>query len=45
VIFSNKVFRYTRFDADGRRAPEDYARSLGVPEHQIDWERDFRADG
>jgi hypothetical protein len=42
VIFANKVFRYVRGDAEARKAPEDYARSLGVPEHQIDWERDFR---
>ncbi len=40
VIFAGKVFRYPRGDAAARRAPEDYARSIGVPEHQIDWERD-----
>jgi hypothetical protein len=40
VIFSGRVFRYVRGDAEARKAPEDYARSLGVPEHQIDWERD-----
>jgi hypothetical protein len=40
VIFSGKVFRYVRGDAQARKAPEDYARSVGVPEHQIDWERD-----
>jgi hypothetical protein len=41
VIFARKVFRYVRFDPGARKAPEDYARSLGVPEHKIDWERDF----
>ncbi len=40
VIFARKVFRYRRGDAEARKAPEDYARSVGVPEHQIDWERD-----
>jgi len=45
VIFARRVFRYRRGDADARRAPEDYARLLGVPEHQIDWERDFRENG
>ena len=44
VIFAREVFRYVRFDAEARKAPEDYARSLGVPEHQIDWERDLRDD-
>jgi hypothetical protein len=39
VIFAGRVFRYTRGDATARRAPEDYARSIGVPEHQIDWEQ------
>lgn len=38
VIFAGKIFRYVRGDADGRSAPEDYARSIGVPEHQLDWE-------
>jgi hypothetical protein len=42
VIFADNVFRYVRGDAQARKAPEDHARSLGVPEHQIDWERDFR---
>jgi len=41
VIFARRIFRYVRGDAEARKAPEDYARSLGVPEHQIDWERDF----
>jgi hypothetical protein len=39
VIFADKVFRYPRGDAEARRAPEDYARAIGVPDHQIDWER------
>lgn len=39
VIFADRVFRYPRGDAEARRAPEEYARSIGVPEHQIDWEQ------
>lgn len=42
VVFARRVFRYRRGDAEARKEPEDYARLLGVPEHQIDWERDFR---
>lgn len=38
VIFAGKIFRYVRGDAEARKAPEDYARSIGVPEHQLDWE-------
>lgn len=39
VIFAGRVFKHARGDADGRAAAEDYARSLGVPEHQLDWEQ------
>jgi hypothetical protein len=39
VIFADKAFRYPRGDAMARSAPEEYARSIGVPEHQIDWEQ------
>lgn len=40
VIFADKVFRYRRGNVTARKAPEDHARSKGVPEHQLDWERD-----
>jgi len=40
VVFSEKIFRYSRGDRGdraGRAAAEEYARSAGVPEAQIDW--------
>lgn len=37
VIFANKVFRYPRGQAEGRRAAQDYGRTVGVPEQQLDW--------
>jgi hypothetical protein len=37
VVFSRRVFRYRRGDAGGRAAAEEHARSVGVPEAQLDW--------
>lgn len=37
VIFADKVFRYPRGQAEGRREALDYGRSVGVPEQQLDW--------
>jgi hypothetical protein len=37
VVFCDRVFRYRRGDGTARSAAEDYARSMGVPEAQIDW--------
>jgi hypothetical protein len=37
VVFADRVFRYPRGDKAGRESAEDYARSVGVPEAQIDW--------
>ncbi|MCX4902893.1 hypothetical protein [Streptomyces sp. NBC_00878] len=37
VIFADKVFRYPRGEAEGRREARDYGRSVGVPEQQLDW--------
>ena len=37
VVFAGKVLHYRQGDADGRRAAERYARSIGVPESQLDW--------
>ncbi|HTJ72507.1 MAG TPA: hypothetical protein VL551_33515 [Actinospica sp.] len=37
VVFAGKVVRYDRGDADGRRRAEHYARSIGVPDSQLDW--------
>jgi hypothetical protein len=37
VVFAGRAFRYPRGDAVGRAAAADYARSVGVPEAQLDW--------
>jgi hypothetical protein len=37
VVFSGRVFRYRRGDQSERTKVEDYARSVGVPEAQLDW--------
>ena len=37
VAFGGRVFRYPRGDRAGRSEAEAYARSVGVPEAQIDW--------
>jgi hypothetical protein len=36
VVFAHRVFRYRR--GESREHIEEYARSVGVPEHQLDWE-------
>jgi hypothetical protein len=37
VVFSGRVFRYPRGDKARRAEVEDYARSAGVPDAQLDW--------
>jgi hypothetical protein len=37
VVFAGKVFRYPRGDATSRAEAENYARSVGVPDSQLDW--------
>jgi hypothetical protein len=37
VVFAGRVFRYPRGDRSGRAEAEAYARSVGVPEAQLDW--------
>lgn len=37
VVFAGHVFRYPRGDAEGRAKAAAHARSVGVPEHQLDW--------
>ena len=37
VVFCDLVIRYPRGDPSGRRRAEEHARSIGVPEPQIDW--------
>jgi hypothetical protein len=38
VVFAGQVFRYPRKQAEGRRRAQDYARSIGIPEPQLDWQ-------
>jgi hypothetical protein len=37
VVFPEKVFRYKRGSAAGRKKAQQYARDCGVPEPQLDW--------
>lgn len=37
VVYSGRVFRYPRGDGQGRAEAAAYGRSVGVPEHQLDW--------
>jgi hypothetical protein len=37
VVFANRIFRYPRGDQSAREEAEGYARSVGVPETQVDW--------
>jgi len=37
VVFAGRTFRYARGDTAGRAVAADYARSVGVPEEQLDW--------
>jgi hypothetical protein len=37
VVYSGRVFRYPRGDSSGRAEAVAYGRSVGVPEHQLDW--------
>jgi hypothetical protein len=37
VIFADRVFRYRRGDRYGRARAAQYARTVGVPETQLDW--------
>jgi hypothetical protein len=37
VVFSGRIFRYRRGDESERAKVADYARSVGVPDQQLDW--------
>jgi hypothetical protein len=37
VAFGGKVFRFPRGDEAGRAEAVAYGRSVGVPDHQLDW--------
>jgi hypothetical protein len=38
VVFAGKAFRYRRGDDAGRAEAIAHGRSVGTPEHQLDWE-------
>jgi hypothetical protein len=38
MVFAGRIFGYPRGDTGSRVAAEAYARSVGVPESQLDWE-------
>jgi hypothetical protein len=37
VVFSGRVFRYRKGDEVARDEVVSYGRSVGTPEHQLDW--------
>jgi hypothetical protein len=37
VVFAGRIFTYDRQDLTGRAEAIAYARSVGVPEAQVDW--------
>lgn len=37
VVFAGRVFQYPRGDRTARAEVEEYGRSVGVPESQLDW--------
>ena len=37
VVFAGRSYRYPRGDIAGRSLAADHARSVGVPEAQLDW--------
>jgi hypothetical protein len=37
VVFAGRTFRYPRGNRAGRASAAGYARSVGVPEPQLDW--------
>jgi hypothetical protein len=39
VVFARRHFRYQVGDAAGKAEAEAYARSIGVPDSQLDWEQ------
>ena len=37
VIFHKKIFSYSKGDDDKKQKAKIYGKSIGVPEHQLDW--------
>jgi len=38
VIYADRVFRYASGDKTARAEAQEYGRSAGVPDHQLDWD-------
>ncbi|WP_067672021.1 hypothetical protein [Nocardia miyunensis] len=39
IIFRTRTFRFPRGDQNATRAATTHARTLGIPDHQLDWPR------
>lgn len=39
VVFADRIFRYPRGDRVAREEAVCYGRSVGVPDHQLDWQQ------
>jgi hypothetical protein len=37
VVFADKIFRHRRGDQAGQAEAVEYGKTMGVPEHQLDW--------
>ncbi|SBW18443.1 hypothetical protein [Protofrankia symbiont of Coriaria ruscifolia] len=37
IVFPNRIIRYRRGDPQGRADAEEYGRSHGIPDSQLDW--------
>jgi hypothetical protein len=37
VVYADRIFRYRRGDRHGRDEAVAYGRTVGVPDHQLDW--------
>ena len=37
IVYPGRVFRYPRREPQGRAEAQAFGRTLGIPEHQLDW--------
>ena len=37
IVYPGRVFRYPRHEPQGRAEAQAFGRTLGIPEHQLDW--------
>ena len=44
VTFPHRIFRYRVGDTAGRATAQDYARSIGVPGRQVDWDEPWHGE-